>query len=150
MINRIKKIMASRQFNAAQFADEIGIKRSALSHVLSGRNNPSLDFMLKIKHRFPEINLDWLLMGSGSVTESAKTTKNELVSGDLFTQTVERKEQEEKSIKETHGAAKEVVINEVPEQNVMQKVEKKVPKQLILLYNDDTFELFNNIPESYK
>jgi len=53
--------------SAAQFSEAIEIQRSSLSHVLSGRNKPSLDFMLKIKSSFPEINLDWLLLGEGEV-----------------------------------------------------------------------------------
>ena len=84
MISRIKKIMENKQLNAAQFADEIGIKRSALSHVLSGRNNPSLDFMIKIKQRFSEINLDWLLMGSGSLEEKNTAEKTIQKNIDLF------------------------------------------------------------------
>lgn len=67
MVNRIRKLIASEQMNPSQFADEIKLQRSSLSHVLSGRNKPSLDFVMKIKHRFTEVNLEWLLFGEGNM-----------------------------------------------------------------------------------
>ena len=67
MVERIKTIMAHYQLRAAQFSDAIGMQRSAVSHVLAGRNKPSLDFVLRIKRHFPEINLDWLALGVGSM-----------------------------------------------------------------------------------
>ena len=51
----------------AQFASAIGIQRAAMSHIISGRNNPSLDVMTKILHRYPQINPDWLLLGKGEM-----------------------------------------------------------------------------------
>lgn len=65
MVDRIKKLLATEQMSHSQFADEINLQRSSLSHVLSGRNNPSLDFVMKIKLRFSEVNLDWLILGTG-------------------------------------------------------------------------------------
>ncbi len=67
MVERIKTIMAHYQLRAAQFSDAIGMQRSAVSHVLSGRNKPSLDFVLRIKRHFPEISLDWLTLGEGDM-----------------------------------------------------------------------------------
>ncbi len=67
MIERVKKVMEMEQLTSSQFADEINLQRSSLSHVLSGRNKPSLDFVMKIKIRFSEINLDWLVFGTGQM-----------------------------------------------------------------------------------
>ncbi len=82
MVQRIQTIMEHYQLKPAQFADAIGMQRSAVSHVLSGRNKPSLDFIMRIKRRFPEIRLDWLVLGSGDMfgNENATTA----VSQDLF------------------------------------------------------------------
>ncbi len=66
MIDRIKSIIDFYHLSSTQFADKIGFQRSALSHVLSGRNNPSLDFVLKVKSAFPAVSLDWLALGKGS------------------------------------------------------------------------------------
>ena len=70
MISRIQLIMKSRNISAAQFADEIGVQRSSVSHILTGRNNPSLDIILKILQRFPEVNSDWILTGNGAMLKS--------------------------------------------------------------------------------
>ena len=72
MVSRIKKLMEEKNISSAQFADEIEVQRSSLSHVLSGRNKPSLDFMMKIKKRYPEISLDWLLLGKGNMYAEQK------------------------------------------------------------------------------
>lgn len=47
----------------SEFADKIEVQRSAISHITSGRNNPSLEFLIKIKSSFPEIDTDWLIFG---------------------------------------------------------------------------------------
>ena len=68
--------MKSRNISAAQFADEIGVQRSSVSHILTGRNNPSLDIILKILQRFPEINSDWILTGNGAMLKSDNVKRN--------------------------------------------------------------------------
>ena len=65
-IKRLEFIMEHYSLNASSFADKISVQRSSISHLLSGRNKPSLDFVLKILDVFPELNLYWLLNGTGS------------------------------------------------------------------------------------
>lgn len=67
MKERILKIIKQEQLTSAKFADMIGVPRSSISHVLSGRNNPSLDFVQKVLHSFPNIDTDWLLDGQGTM-----------------------------------------------------------------------------------
>jgi transcriptional regulator with XRE-family HTH domain len=67
MLERIKRIMDYYGLSSSGLADKIGAQRSAVSHVLSGRNRPSLDFVLKVKDAFPGINLDWLILGKGEM-----------------------------------------------------------------------------------
>ena len=64
--NRLKKILNYHQLTASLFADKIGVQRSSISHILSGRNKPSLDFVMKVLQKFPEVELYWLLNGKGS------------------------------------------------------------------------------------
>jgi transcriptional regulator with XRE-family HTH domain len=64
--SRIKKVMAFHQLSASLFADKIGVQRSSISHILSGRNKPSLDFILKITSEFKDVDIHWLLHGNGS------------------------------------------------------------------------------------
>ena len=71
---RLKKVMDHYQLSAAAFADEIGVQRSSISHLLSGRNKPSLDFVLKVLERFKEIELYWLLNGKGKFPQKEATS----------------------------------------------------------------------------
>lgn len=69
MKDRIAQIMKEEQLTAVQFAKETGIQQASLSHILNGRNNPSLEIVKKIHQRFSYINLDWLLYGEGTMKE---------------------------------------------------------------------------------
>lgn len=64
---RIAKIIIYSKLSASEFADEIEVQRSNISHITSGRNKPSLDFLMKIKERFPELQWDWLILGQGEM-----------------------------------------------------------------------------------
>lgn len=63
---RLQKIIDFNNLTASSFADRIGVQRSSISHILSGRNNPSLDFILKILKECPEVELYWLVNGEGT------------------------------------------------------------------------------------
>jgi len=65
-IKRLEKILDYYSLSASTFADQIGVQRSSLSHLLSGRNKPSLDFVMKVIEVFPEVDLYWLLNGKGN------------------------------------------------------------------------------------
>ncbi|WP_431123578.1 helix-turn-helix transcriptional regulator [Flagellimonas flava] len=62
---RVKSVIDHFGLTVSSFADSIGVQRSSISHVLSGRNKPSLDFVLKVVKTYPEVNLYWLLIGKG-------------------------------------------------------------------------------------
>lgn len=68
---RLETILRHYDLSATAFAEEVGVQRSSISHLLSGRNKPSLDFVLKVVQRFPEVNLYWLLNGKGSFPKKA-------------------------------------------------------------------------------
>ena len=67
---RIQKIMDYYAISASSFADTMGVGRSSISHILSGRNKPSLDFVMKIVEAYPEVELYWLLYNEGSFPKS--------------------------------------------------------------------------------
>lgn len=67
MIRRIELVMKSQNLTSSQFADKLGVQRSGMSHILSGRNKPSLDFVLKVLAGFPDLNPQWLLQGKGKM-----------------------------------------------------------------------------------
>jgi transcriptional regulator with XRE-family HTH domain len=70
MIDRIKQVMSYSGLTPAQFALELGINRSGLTHLFSGRNQPSLDLIKKILIAFPQIKTEWLMMGMGSMLKN--------------------------------------------------------------------------------
>ncbi|NAS13538.1 helix-turn-helix domain-containing protein [Poritiphilus flavus] len=70
-IKRLERIMQHYELSAAAFADRIQAQRSSISHLLTGRNKPSLEFVLKVVKTFPEVNLYWLLNGKGSFPASS-------------------------------------------------------------------------------
>lgn len=71
-IKRLEIILDYYSLNASSFADRIGVQRSSLSHLLSGRNKPSLDFILKILEVFPDVDLYWILNGKGTFPKNSE------------------------------------------------------------------------------
>jgi transcriptional regulator with XRE-family HTH domain len=80
MQKRIELILEAENLTVSQFADKIGIQRSGMSHILAGRNKPSLDFVLKVLQHFPDLSTDWLLFGKGAMydknAEMPRTVNN--------------------------------------------------------------------------
>lgn len=77
-IKRLEIILDYYSLNASSFADKIGVQRSSLSHLLSGRNKPSLDFVLKILEVFPDVDLYWILNGKGTFPKNTEKNENTL------------------------------------------------------------------------
>ena len=71
-IKRLQKIIDYYGESASSFAEKIGVQRSSISHILSGRNKPSLDFILKILSAYPEVDLYWLFNGKGEFPSIVK------------------------------------------------------------------------------
>lgn len=65
IITRIETVIEHLELSVSAFADEIGVQRSSISHLLNGRNKPSLDFVMKLVNTYPEVDLYWLLKGEG-------------------------------------------------------------------------------------
>lgn len=74
-IKRLEIILDYYSLSASAFADKVGVQRSSLSHLLSGRNKPSLDFILKITQKFPEVDLYWILNGKGNFPKDENTNQ---------------------------------------------------------------------------
>jgi len=89
---RLQKVIDYYGESASSFAEKIGVQRSSISHILSGRNKPSLDFILKILSSFPEVELYWLLNGKGVFpsNKNIKADKKEIP--DLKTEDLLRSE----------------------------------------------------------
>lgn len=123
-LERLEFLMENNQLNATAFAEKIGVQRSSVSHILSKRNKPSLEFMLKIYEHFEEVNLEWLILGNQNIPlpPPPKDT-NETLEMDLI--------QEDQK--------KEIVQN-VQAFDGVQKNEEV--SQIIQLYKDGSFSTY--------
>jgi transcriptional regulator with XRE-family HTH domain len=72
MKERLLEFLKKENKSSAQLAEEIGVQASGISHILSGRNNPSLDFVLRMLGKYPFISTEWLLFGKGSMYREAR------------------------------------------------------------------------------
>src|SRR5210317_1713647 len=79
-IKRLQIIIDYYQLSAATLADKIGVQRSSISHLLSGRNKPSLDFVLKVTNTFTEVDLYWLINGKGNFPKSGIVEQHQIQS----------------------------------------------------------------------
>ena len=130
-IARLQRIMDYYDLNASALADSLGVLRSSISHLLSERNKPSLDFVLKIVDKYPEVDLYWLLYGKGSFPkEEKKPTATPLPTEIPFPE-VNPLDNSEKNIKT------------ISETSV--KKEKKQIQKIIFFYEDNSFEIFENL-----
>jgi transcriptional regulator with XRE-family HTH domain len=92
---RLKMVMKMHNLTSSAFADKIGVQRSSVSHILTGRNNPSLDFIEKTLINFPRVNADWLILGKvtqQSGNESVIAVKSEEQVRDTEDQATYRKD----------------------------------------------------------
>ncbi len=139
MKDRIAHIIRAKNLTAAEFADRLGIQPSNVSHLLSGRNNPSLDFVRKLKETFPEYNLDWIVLGKGPMTVSEPFV---VTSPPAETHSVESEEQEDtlNPPVESHSSPENRSI--VSEESLISSPQSGL-KQLILVYPDNTFEVLS-------
>lgn len=132
MKERIELLLEKQNLTPTRFADMIGLNRSAMSHIISGRNKPSLDVITKILQCFPSLNSDWLLFGkepmyiSGTSEESIDNVAPAFGarSSSLFDQQLTA--QEPKATKRT----------ETPQALIS---ERKISR-IVIFYSDNTFE----------
>ena len=103
IVKNIRKILEEQQLSSSAFADTIGVQRSSISHVLSGRNKPSLEFILKIIRAFPSYSTDWLLFGKQTDTVKAyqqpaeNTAENQVEDLDFTSESYETPEKQTES-----------------------------------------------------
>jgi transcriptional regulator with XRE-family HTH domain len=144
MTDRILLLLKSMNLSPSQLADEISVQRSSVSHILSGRNKPSLDFITKVLSSYPQISSDWLLFGKGTMIRQAGKTKsdnaNELKGTEKPKEEVDHKKATA-TIPEQKIAEKQVPAGEMKE--AARQTEKEI-REVLILYCDNTFRLFKH------
>jgi transcriptional regulator with XRE-family HTH domain len=152
MKERLIQLLDLEQLTPSKFADIIGVQRSSVSHVISGRNNPSFDFLQKTLRAFPGLNADWLMLGQGTMYEQMGRSGT----GNLFEMPVTKQETSgEKSDPLPEMTEQDLAYNGYAEpeaypEETEDSLEQKGPKvkdkrkiiRVMLLYNDDTFVSF--------
>ena len=134
MQDQIQEILAKERLSSSQFADRIGVQRSSVSHVLSGRNKPGFDFIQKILVAFPEINGDWLITGSGEMY------KGKSLSGDLF----EAKNEMQAPENDGKIVKKPATLNiKKPEKDAEKVLKRREIERVIVFYSDRTFREYD-------
>ena len=157
MKDRIKLIMDNEHLTPSAFADKLQLGRAVISHILNGRNNPSLDVVSRILSKMDYIDSDWLLTGNGKMYNTDNREKSHLaattipVNSNLQPDLFFQNEISQSSDKSESEYRKEIIVEKpqkVEEDIVKQSViyqkapERKVTK-IIIYYSDNTFETFN-------
>jgi len=142
-VKRLEIILDYYALNASSFADKIGVQRSSMSHLLSGRNKPSLDFVMKILDVFPDVDLYWILNGKGSFPKSENEISTEVKNtnppipsnenfsgGDLFSQ-IHYEEEQKPQIRKVEENKK---TNFTFEEDEIEKI--------VFFYKNGTFKVY--------
>lgn len=169
--DRITKVIEYSEMSPAEFAEEIGVQRSSISHIISGRNKPSLDFITKIKSKFPDIEWNWLITGSGEMlinedvappTEPEVSKPEEkpakkslpdlfsLINDEQFGYTETEDKVQKNTARESDIPAPIPMQNKTahsqPLENILntQDNQKKKIRRIVFFYDDGTFETYEN------
>jgi len=136
MKERLIEFLRAENKSAAQFAEEIGVQPSGISHILSGRNKPSLDLILKMLDKYTFLSMEWLLFGKGNMYKEASMQKL-FDESDINTEIVEPIEKQD--IKDSDK--KEKADNT---ENAEQKQNKRIPtvEKIVWFYSDNSFREF--------
>lgn len=132
-VKRLEKILEFYQLTATAFAEEVDFNRSTISHLLSGRNKPSLEFVIKLLAKFPEVEMNWLLFGKGTFPSTSekkniaaplklKTNLSEEKTLDLFSE-------------EIIGGNKKIIESDSSSRQV---------DKIVIFYKDGSFNIYEN------
>jgi len=139
MKERIIEFLKKENKSSAQFAEEIGVQPSGISHILSGRNNPSLDFVIKMLEKYPFISTDWLIFGKGSMYK--ETGMADLFSNvDLNTEEITKRKDNNKGKEVSLETGQLHGIQDVDSQ--MPEKQRKIVKKIVWFYESGSFEEF--------
>lgn len=139
MKERLLEFLKAENKSSAQLAEEIGVQPSGISHIISGRNNPSLDFILKMLDKYRFLSSDWLLFGQGSMYKDVRMQS-------LFESGVSEEKKNEPAIME-----KEAGSNQADQRPMEEEISDKKSyltgtgraskaKRVVIFYEDGSFE----------
>ena len=124
---RLQKILDFYGVTATSFSEKIAFNRSTISHLLSGRNKPSLEFVMKVLQTYPEVDLYWLLYGKGSFPTPLNKVNTQI-----------------KATSKQNTLPGVEAENSIFENMVLKKSNSSAIERIILCYKDGTFKQYNN------
>ena len=159
MRTRLQQLIEKENISPARFAEIVGVQRSSVSHILSGRNNPGLDFIQKILSAFPNVSSDWLITGKGNVyrhpsikeTTLEQTNTRTAALSDLFS-TVKDESQADyglsapkmpiaPSVSAPEKASSPITeIKDNPKPLLHTEADNKEIERIVVFYSDRTFK----------
>lgn len=149
MRNRLQQFLNAEQLSPARLSDIIGIQRSGMSHILSGRNKPSFDFIQKLLLKFPALNSEWLITGKGKMYKDNQVVNHQNYTNTVLPEADESVEnhQEAKEIQQDRGLFEN---SELSENSIIGSGKEDVRNysrqivKMILIYSDGTFSDFRH------
>lgn len=152
MKDRINRILENYNLSSAQFAEKIGVQRSSISHIISGRNKPSYDFIVKIIEHFSDLNPEWLLTGKGNMLKTSLNRLNSLQDSDLFNQTTLNTKAPPQKASNQDDLSNTNHLNDIENrhsdsikynENTNKVTNVNNVKFVIFVYDDNSFEILN-------
>ena len=137
---KIKQILVDKNISPSHFADEIGIQRSSISHILAGRNKPSLDIVQKIIRRFPDLGINWILEDE-DLPESVSEIKPFKADNYALPNAQKSGIASLSELRKNNGAQHYPIQENLSGTKPVVHEEKKV-ERILIFYSDGTFQEF--------
>ena len=141
MINRIRQLMEYSGLSSSQFADGIEVPRAILSHIMSGRNKPSLDVILKVAAKYTDVNLEWLMLGKGEMLKKLapdavpdKVAKSTETPVSTVAESINKDDAKPGKVQTITQAETPIPAGAIPGKQI---------KQIVFFYTDNSFSVFN-------
>jgi transcriptional regulator with XRE-family HTH domain len=148
MEQRLQLFLQMEQLSQSQFADKMGIQRSGVTHLLSGRNKPSFEFITRMLQAFPTLNAEWLILGKGKPYKNTAEAPSEAIpaiaeatpaEADLFSPAIQSQPTEyTETIDFSNGVQSTETEDKEPNQHSSNH--PKAIKSVLILYEDGTYE----------
>ena len=124
MNTRLKQFLSAENITQAQFADNINVVRASVSHVLSGRNNPSYEFIRSIMVKYPDLNIEWLMFGKGR----------------MYKDNILFPEFEEEQLPEQYASEESPIETEATNSETQVTVSQRKVSKVIILFDDGSYQ----------
>lgn len=155
MNRRLEQFLKAENISQSQFADNIGVARGSVSHILAGRNKPGFDFLLNMAKAYPSLNLDWLITGKGRMYGGGKTPSTLFDEEDGWQQTrpqglpiaeavsitTQQRQPEEEKVPQEGGPSKAIASVDITQCSE----NKRDISKIVVFFEDNTYQEFRKL-----